>query len=183
MSADKPTKPTEIDTRAELTRLWLKSQPAVESFIRGMVFDREAREDLLQATAEQASRSFDDYDRSRPFTAWVLGIARYRILGHIRGRQRERLRFNDQTLDLIADAAERVSGEMEDRFDALEQCMSHLQPKHQKLVRLRYIDGLKPSQLAEKLGGSPNAVSAMIRRIRLALAECIDKRLRMEAHR
>jgi RNA polymerase sigma-70 factor (ECF subfamily) len=177
MSEKPPPNTSEADKRVELTRLWMKSLPTVELFIRGLVWDRHAQEDVLQATAEQVSRSFDDYDRERPFQAWVLGVARHRVLAYFRDQQRDRLRFSEDTVDKIAASAERVSPEMQDRLDALQFCMSKLRAKHQKLLRLRYLEELKPRQLAEQIGGSPNAVSAMIRRVRMAIAECIEKHL------
>lgn len=181
MSTEHHQKPTEADVRAELTRLWLKSQPALEAFVRSAGVDREAREDIIQNTAEHVSRSFDQYDKTRPFTPWVIGIARFRVLEHIRTGQREKLRFSSEALEYLATAADRISDEMQDRYDALEKCMARLQPKHKTLMRMRYIDDLKPVELAKVLDTTPNAVSLLTRRVRLALAQCIEKRLKPEA--
>lgn len=170
-------KPTEADTRAELTHLWLKSLPVLETFIRGLIRDRDARDDVLQATAEQVSRQFDEYDRSRPFSAWIIGIARYRVLAHYRDTRRDRLRFNEDAIEMLSNAAGAVSAEWDDRKEALEVCLNKLQPQHRKLICLRYVDDMLPAALAEKIGSTANAVSAMIRRIRLALAQCIEQRL------
>lgn len=175
-----PNRPTEADTRAELTRLWLKSLPVLETFVRGSIRDRDAREDVVQATAEQVSRSFDEYDRDRPFSAWVIGIAKFRVLTYYRTQQRERLTFGEHAIEVLTGSAVLINAEIDDRMEALEFCMDKLDSKHRKLLRLRYVEDRQPMDLADQLGSTPNAVSAMVRRLRLALANCIDKRLRRE---
>lgn len=165
-------------TRVELTQLWLKSLPVLEAYVASAVTDRHSREDIIQSTAEQASLSFDDYDRSRPFSAWVIGIARYRVLAYYRTLKRERLVFSDCDLDLMAEAVESISAEFDTRTEALEECLTKLSPRHRKLISLRYTEDLKPAKIAERVGISANAVSGMLRRVRLALAECVRRQIK-----
>lgn len=174
---------SEKDTRAELSRLWLRCMPVLDVFLRSLVQDAEARDDIMQATGEQVSRTFEQYDRARPFNNWVIGIARYCMLAYFRDQKRDRLRFGSEAIDYISDASVKVSPEIEDRIEALEKCMERLNERQLKLIQMRYENDLKPMQIADRLGTSSNAISLHLRRIRLALAECIDKRLRRgESH-
>ncbi len=183
MSEDQTNQRFEIDTRVELTRLWLKHLPALEVFVSGAVSDRHAREDIIQSTAEQVSRNFDQYDRSRPFNAWVIGIAKYGVLAYYRARQRDRLVFGELELDLLSNAAEKVSEDVDARMAALDKCMSKLSVNHKELMRWRYVEGVKTGAIAQKIGANPNTVSATLRRVRLALAECIRRQLGSSAGR
>ena len=64
------------DQRVEATRLWTIAQPTVSAFIGSLVREIRDRDDVLQDVAVAFMSSFASYDATRPFMAWVIGIAR-----------------------------------------------------------------------------------------------------------
>ena len=78
-----------------LSRLWSEAQPVVAAMIVGAVVDFQHAEDLVSQVAETVVMKFGDYDRSRPFVPWALGIARNIVLRHYERRAGDRLVFFD----------------------------------------------------------------------------------------
>lgn len=170
----------EADRRAELTVQWSKSQHLVEAFIRACVPHTHDRDDVLQETAKQAALHFDRYDPERPFANWAVGIARHKVQELRRKANRDAKMLGGEALDHIADGIARVKDESADRVAAMELCLEQLQPRHRKLLDLRYTDGLAVQDIAKEIGNKPNTVSVALYKVRAALAECIRLRLRQE---
>ena len=69
-------------------RLWTTHQASVANYVHALVRDRPAAQDVLQETALLAFRKFPEYDAERPFVAWTLGIARFKVMGLCRDAAR-----------------------------------------------------------------------------------------------
>jgi RNA polymerase sigma-70 factor, ECF subfamily len=161
-------------------RLWTSSQPSVAAYIHSLVRDRAAAEDLLQETALLLFQRFAEYDETRPFVAWALGFARFKVMGLRRDAGRSLLVFDDEALENFTETwAEETDG-MTDRGAALEGCIGQLADKARRIVRLRYFEGLSAVQIAAKLGGNQGAIRVALQRIREQLRECVERNLRTE---
>ena len=64
---------------ASFAKLWLQAQHALGGFVFLHVPDHHLADDIIQEVAELAAERFEQYDQSRPFIAWLIGIARNRI--------------------------------------------------------------------------------------------------------
>lgn len=159
----------------EATRLWTLAVPTVSAFVGSAVRDFQTRDDVLQNTAVAVLESFPRYDPAQPFVAWALGVARNQVRLHLRARVRDRHAFDTDTLDALV-AAFADTTDTDRRFDHLAGCVEQLDPKARELCRLRYDDGLKPAAIAERLGGTANAVAKALQRVRDRLRECIERK-------
>jgi RNA polymerase sigma-70 factor, ECF subfamily len=117
-------------------------------------------EDLLQETliAMHARRS--TYDPSRPFTAWVHGIARYKLIDYFRRTKRRA----EDTLD---DADGLFSSEDANAAEAhldIERLLGGLPEKTQRLIRDVKIEGLSTAEAAERHGMSESAIKVGVHR-------------------
>lgn len=157
------------------TDLWLGSQYALGGFVGLHVQDAGLAEDVIQEVARQATANFDKYDPSRPFTAWVIGIARQRIAETYRKRGRQPLIFSSDLVDSLTDALSQLEPEMDDRLEGLRECLAELSDRHRRVVELRYARQLSPEQIAEQVGASRTAVTTMLHRVRNALRICVSK--------
>ena len=161
-------------------RLWTTTQPSVANYIHALVRDRTAAEDLLQETALLIFRRFAEYDEQRPFLAWALGIARFKVMGLRRDAARSLLVFDDDALEQFTESwAEQTIGKSE-RGAALESCIDRLAGHAQRVVRLRYFEDLNAEQIAGKLGGNGATVRVALQRIRAQLRDCIERQIRLE---
>ena len=81
---------------SELGVKWMRAQPATNAFIRSAVFNPSDAEELLQDVAATVVELYDRYDQDRPFTPWVIGIARKKVLEYIRNRAKDRHVFDSE---------------------------------------------------------------------------------------
>jgi RNA polymerase sigma-70 factor (ECF subfamily) len=117
-------------------------------------------EDLLQETliAMHARRS--TYDTSRPFTAWVFSIARYKLIDHFRRTKR---RAEEPLDDLDQFFSVSDSNAVEAQID-VERLLQRLPQKSRRLVQDVKIRGLSTTEAAEQNRISESAVKVGVHR-------------------
>jgi len=177
--ADGPMTPHQEQMR-RLTLLWMKAQPGVAAFIASVVRDRHAVEDLTQEVAAAVASSFERYDDAQPFTPWAIGIARHKVLHHLRSHRRDRHVFDEELVVGLAEAHVDQAEQYDARREALAFCLEHSPEKVKSVLGLRYVREMEVGKIADHLGKTPGAVSNLLYRSRIALAECIKRRLRAE---
>ena len=165
-----------IDIEA-MTRNWTQAQPVVAAFISSLVPNGSQADDILQEVALVIVRKYHKYDPSRPFQTWAIGVARNEVLMFRRKQSRDRHTFDDSLLDQIAQGYQDKAHELDQMKKALRQCIAQLQPRWGKILELRYSMGLKVKDLAHQMGINLNTALNALHRIRLALRECIQRRL------
>ncbi|MBX2851030.1 MAG: sigma-70 family RNA polymerase sigma factor [Phycisphaeraceae bacterium] len=165
----KPDKPKSF------AKLWLQSQHALGGFVCVHVPDHHLAEDIIQEVAELAAERFDQYDHSRPFIAWLIGIARNRIAQTYRVRGRRPIVFSSEVLDSVANAYIQMQPTENDRLDGLNACMAKLSDRHRRVIEFRYARQMTSEQIADQVTCSPRAVTSMLQRIRAALRKCVKQ--------
>jgi RNA polymerase sigma-70 factor (ECF subfamily) len=160
------------------TQLWTAAHPTVAGFVRGLVPDRAAVDDILQEVAVALFAQFADYDQTRPFVAWALGIAKHKIQDRWRSLARSKQVVQDAA---VLEAMAEISAEMDDEFEArraaLQECLSQVQGRASDLLRLHYHEGLEPRHIAEQLGLQAGHVRVLLNRVRGVLRDCIERRI------
>jgi RNA polymerase sigma-70 factor (ECF subfamily) len=177
-----PARQLAADSRQALATHWVKAQPVVAAFITSIVRDSHRADDLLQEVARISALKFDEYDSSRAFTSWVLGIARYEILRFRRSQGRSRITFSDSLLENLIEDFQDQSELSEDRRRALRDCLDDISGRRRIVLEMRYQRDLRPRDIAERLGITSNAVLLLLHRTRRILADCISRRLLREGH-
>lgn len=170
-SADTP------DHAERFTRLWTTAQPAVAGYLAALVSDFRDSQDLLQTVAVVALKKFGEFDPSRSFVGWTLGIARWEVLHYRRGRARSRLELDESMVESMTSVCEELSEEFERRARALHDCLRGLDGRSSEMLRLRYDEALTPAAMASRLGLSAVAVRVALSRIRSSLRKCIEGKL------
>jgi len=160
---------------AEFTRQWTAALPKVAAFVGSMVFDVTDRDDVLQDCAVAAMTSYDRYDPSRPFSAWVIGVARNQIRLYLRRKSNDPHIFDEDALDSLVAAFSRIRPEQEQKLTQLEHCVDQLEGRSRQLCELRYSRDLKPAAIAKELNMAPNTVAKSLQRIREQLRDCLEK--------
>ena len=173
MPSDHPNPPLDKDFPGR----WVASQSVLRSFVFGAIFDPHDAEDVLQEVARAAFAGFDAYDADRPFTPWVMTIARRRVADHLKGRAKQPVAFDADTLDALGRAHERLDDTAAERRAALARCMSLVHDRGRAAIELRYRDELPVTDIARKLDTTPHAVSNLLNRVRVTLADCIRRKL------
>ncbi len=143
-----------------------------------MVFRIEDAEDVVQQVAFITAKKFSDYDQSRPFIPWVLGIARKVAIDHNRKmNSRNTLLLDNVLMEKILVEFERTDKHSRDITAALDLCIERLTKRARNLLNMRYARDMQPQDIADRLSTTANTVSVTLSRIRKTLRECIDTRL------
>jgi len=123
-------------------------------------------------------RKFHEYDRSRPFVGWAIGVAKMKILGYRRDKALDRLVFDETLVEQIADDYGQLEEEPLPVRDLLVQCVAELEGRAREAIRLRYAEQMKTPCIAESLNMSHGAARVLLTRARTTLRLCVEKYLR-----
>ncbi len=166
------------DRKIRFATLLRQNQGRLFGYIHSLVNDLNDTDDLFQQTAIVLWKKFTDFDESRSFFSWACGVARLEVTNFIRKRGRRPLQFTDELNLMLVEAQEQMSNEeMDDRREALSQCIEKLPPADRELVQECYNDEAGVNQAAERRGRVPQSVYNSLRRIRRTLFDCIQRTL------
>lgn len=165
------------DQRHKMTLLWTQAHSTVRGYVAMVIRDRHAVEDVVQDVATAIAQDFEQYDPSKPFKSWALGIARHRVLQYLDRSKRDRHLFNDEILQQLAEQTQAYAARQLEYEDALEDCLSALPAKTREIVVLKYLRDMPAREIANLHNQTLGSVTGVLRRARAALAQCIKTRL------
>lgn len=169
------------DDQERFTRLWTQAHSAIAGYVSALVPERSAADDVMQEIALALLRKFAEYDDSRPFIAWAMGIARIAVLTRRRDHARALTRFSAATVESLAEVWQELLPAADDRRSALGECLRGVAGRSRELLTLRYEQDVEPQDIAKRLGMTAVAVRVALSRLRSALHGCIEKRLGSQA--
>lgn len=117
-------------------------------------------EDLVQETLIAIHTKRATYDPSLPFTAWVHGIARYKLIDQWRREKRRATVALEDAPDLFAHDAAEAAGARRD----VEKLLARLPPQKRELVRAVKLEGRSIAEEAETTGLSETVVKVTVHR-------------------
>jgi RNA polymerase sigma-70 factor, ECF subfamily len=161
-------------SRREIAIYWTRGYPMVSAYVRSMIHSLHDAEDVIQEVAVAVAENFEQFDPSKQLMPWIMGIARHKVVDHIRAKGSSRQSFNDHTMLQISEAFESIESESDDMKKALEECMGRLKDRPRHVLELRYLREMDISAVSERMGLSSNAIYVMLHRIRTSLAQCIQ---------
>lgn len=167
----------QIDKLKKLTVLWADAQPKVAGFVGAFIHNYNDAQDIVQEVAQAAVESIDSYDLSKPFGPWVLGVARFKVIDHLRRHGKDRHIFDSESIGKLAGAYARHDDQLDDMKSALSDCMQGLNKRERKALDLRYVDDHKPAEIASELSMNPGTARVLLHRLRQALAQCVERKL------
>ncbi|MEX0611049.1 MAG: sigma-70 family RNA polymerase sigma factor [Pirellulales bacterium] len=135
----------------QFAALWTAAQPTIAAFIRTLIPDYQQADEVLQRVAVTLVRKFDQYDQSRPFTAWAVGFAKYEVFYYRRERATDRHLFGEDIVEQIAIHYELLAEDVDPVREALQQCLEQLKGRSKHVIELRYRRGMKSSAIADEM--------------------------------
>ena len=156
-------------------------QDRMYAYILSLLGDAAAAEDVLQETNLAITRKIPREPSIDNFPAWACGVARFQVLAYRKKAGRDRLVFDDELVDSLADEAEQQTAEIESRRRALQTCLKKLSPQQRNLILSRYESGASVQGIAAKLERSAGTISQTLYRIRTTLLDCVRHTLAREA--
>jgi RNA polymerase sigma-70 factor (ECF subfamily) len=151
--------------------------PMLFAYSRAISGDHHRAQDVVQETAMIAFRNLTHLFPEVDFAAWLKAIARRQALA----ARRQSARLGTWTEEALEAAyTDPTPQALAPERDALSRCLETLDPRSSRLVRGHYFDGLRLMQLATDLDLNLNTVKTLLFRARLALKDCVQRRLRAE---
>lgn len=163
------------DGGVRLLGLYDDALPQVYGYLLARCGGRVAlAEDL---TAETFLAAVDAVRRPDPpavTTAWLVGVARHKLVDHWRRQSREERTLRAVAVDPTHAAGTAGAGAVDDPWEAhLDAACAHavldgLAPHHRAALTLRYLDDLPVPAVAHLLGRNLHATEALLVRARAA---------------
>ncbi|TWT40640.1 sigma-70 family RNA polymerase sigma factor [Botrimarina hoheduenensis] len=175
------TTPTNPTRHEQFVALFVRHEAAVHSFIMTLVPSMADAEEVLQEASMTMWRRFDQYQSGTSFRNWAFQVAKYTAFNFVRKLARDRHRFSENVMMLLAEHAEREQSDREARRRTLEHCIAKLEEGERSLLSSCYAEGSTIKKYAEEEGRTPNAVSKQLNRVRRTLLLCVQQTLRLEA--
>jgi RNA polymerase sigma-70 factor (ECF subfamily) len=155
-------------------------------FIRSLVSDSAAAEDIFQETMMTAWKNMDRFDRERPFGPWLRGIAGKTTLAWYRQiRKQPMLRAEEliEKMDHRLTELHALSGDtFNEKLEALKDCILKLPEPYQDTIRLRYNEQLMPAAIVEQTKTNLETVKKRLNRARSMLMTCITRKIQQQGN-
>ncbi len=155
-----------------------RHQPALEAFCHANLGNREDAREMLQATCVKLWQKAADWDPDTEFLPWAFTVARFTILSHYRDQKRDRLIFDEDVIQAMAEDTEEAATAYDVRREALSKCLKKLNPKQRVLLHDHYAVSQSLREIAETSDRSLSAVKMTLLRIRQQLSVCIERQIR-----
>lgn len=160
---------TDVDHGAVLLRLYDHAVDEVYRYLRARCGNRAVAEDLtadtfLAAVGQVQRDAVDDVT-----IAWLIGIARHKLIDHWRREARRPRTTGAMEVDSVGDAAVQNGEEVWDAVIDRQQVgtvMAELGEHHRSALVLRYFDGLPVPEVADHLGRTVHATETLLVRAR-----------------
>jgi RNA polymerase sigma-70 factor (ECF subfamily) len=166
----------EMETRKQLVGLLTRHQRRIRGYIHTLVPNLHDAEDILQETCQVICEKFDDFVPGSDFMAWACTIARWRVRAARTAFARSKIFYSDTINELLAQTMMEMRAELDDRGEALEECLKQLPERDRELVSARYSRDASIDEAAQVNGRSVEAAYKALGRIRRVLYECVNRR-------
>ncbi len=172
-----------MDSR-EFEGLIHEHQAALYRYVRHLGAERSAAQDLVQESFLRAFKTaaVPDLGQTAAWRAWLRTTARNLMLAEHR-RGVKVIASSEQMLELADAAWVDVIGDRdgEEHLAALRECLDSLPARQREAIDQRYRRNASRSAMASELNLSEDGVKMLLRRVREALAKCVESKLNPRA--
>ena len=146
-----------------LRYLYLRYADNVYGYVCSIVRDEHEAEDVTQQVLTRLMSSIERYEqRSVPFSSWLLRITHNMSIDHIRARR-------PVPIEHVHSPDEVAPGGGREALADLRLALDALPAEQRDVIVLRFLVGLTPSEVAERMGRSEDAVHGLQHRGRRRL--------------
>ncbi len=161
--------------REQFVQLLTAEQTRLFRYITMLVGDVNDASNILQQANLVLWRKADDFNPEMSFSMWSRKVAYYSTLSFIRDKRRDKLVFDDDVLQQLADRP--MAAEDDEVRVALRHCLGGLTDNALELLRQRYWPGKSIGEMAQQRGKSEGAIKMALMRIRQSLGDCIERQM------
>jgi RNA polymerase sigma-70 factor (ECF subfamily) len=166
----------DADRESEFARLFQDCHRQLFAYVHVLVRNYTDAEDVVQQTSLVLWRKFGEYQPGTSFVAWACGVGRFEALNFLKRRRRYQARFSEAFQLRLAEAMAGVApAEVNQRAEALEDCVKQLPESQRDLLRRCFGGSESVADVARQLGRTTHSVHSSLRNIRQKLLDCVDQ--------
>jgi RNA polymerase sigma-70 factor (ECF subfamily) len=172
-----------MERQQQLMAEFVATRHALFAFIYGFTRNPHDAEDLFQEVWLRFSRALAEGTEIQEQAKWCRATARNLLLHYWRDRRHDAVPVDPELLELVDQAFAEQSASQESwrlRQEALSRCVEELPDRARELLRLKYDESLSAGQVADRLRQSTAAVLMSLSRVRKALRDCAQRKLKAE---
>jgi RNA polymerase sigma-70 factor, ECF subfamily len=163
------------ESRDEFVQLLTAAQPRLFNYLAVLLGNVHDASNVLQDANVTLWTKAGDFQPGTNFLSWAREVAYYKALAFTRDRNRDKLIVDQQLVEHALSRPEYA--EVDPRRVALRHCLSELDERQVHLLRQRYRAGASIASIAQEEQKSEAAVKMVLRRLRLSLLGCIERRM------
>jgi RNA polymerase sigma-70 factor, ECF subfamily len=170
----------ESDPVSYVQGLFVQHLPALRGFVLSLVSNFNLVDDVVQETFVTITNKADSFERGTNFRAWAWTIARFKTLQMLEKSAPVKERFVPDVIDALCAHEAAEEWHTEEMLRHLARCTEQLAPKARQSIELRYSQAHRPPEIARVMGWTVDAVHVVLARARVALRECVTRRMAAE---
>jgi RNA polymerase sigma-70 factor (ECF subfamily) len=163
--------------QATVVRVLLSERAKLLAYIWSIVRDEHTVEDVFQEVSILAVEKCGQINDEGALWPWLRQTAKFRSLHALRARGKQ-VPLDDELLDKL-DVAWQAFDDLPSPalVDSLLKCVKKLSPYAQRIVALRYVDGLSGIEVASRLKREVHTIYVALTRIHNSLRRCVQDQL------
>lgn len=161
-------------------RYFSQDRDRILAYIHSLLPHRADAEDVFQRCSVLLWRKFEDFDTQRDFLPWACGVAYYEVRNFLRVSARDRLQFDGELIEQLAEQRLQSLQKVDHRLNALNGCLQSLKVADRELVDAVYNEALPLSEFAESTGRALQTLYNRLSIVRRQLLNCVQRKLATE---
>ena len=163
---------------SEILRILMPERTKQIALAWSILRSAELSEDVYQDMLAKVFDSEFTFEGPQHLRDWSWKVLRNRCYELIRQQKYQARLLDTSVLELVdSELEERRVSQLPQRAAALRDCIQQLSERSREMIKMRYFEGLRGKQVAERLGRQPDAVYKSLQRIYVTLAQCIERKL------
>ncbi|HEX8923746.1 MAG TPA: RNA polymerase sigma factor [Patescibacteria group bacterium] len=150
---------------------------SVRGFIKKKIDDEDVVEELSNDTLMAAYNSLENFDGRCSEFSFICSIANHKIIDYYRKKKLKTILFSTSPIfeEIADDAISPERDALKNELKAeIKKTFKEIGAGYRKILRLKYVKGLKVSEIAEVLEMSVKAVESKLMRARKRFGENWD---------
>ncbi len=156
---------------------YVEHQGKLYAYIASLIPRRDDAEELFSQCSLVLWKKWIQYDHSKPFMPWARAVAYNEIRNFLRRKSRQEILLGEDVLELLSQTQEKYEPLLEERREALEDCIRGLVDAESSLLERHYAEDESVKHIAKTMDVAPATIYMRMYRIRQFLHECVDQRL------
>jgi len=163
-----------------LLHVYKKYQPLIFNFVRSQISNYQIAEELTQDIFIDFIEALRDFRFQSSLKTFLFSIARHKIVDQIRKRKIKNILFSKlpsyivESLKVVFIDEEIDKKELKEK---ISKVLDYLPNDYRVILRLKYIDGVKIKEIADKLKMNFKATESLLFRARKSFIKVFNKEL------